>query len=60
MLQEHAHEYPSRWEATVSIAAKIGCAAQTLHNWARKSEPQAVAAVADQTRVKSRNSLLER
>lgn len=52
MLKEHAHEYPSRWEAIESIAAKIGCAAQTLHNWARKEEPAVVAAAADHDRLK--------
>ncbi len=29
---EHAGDYPTRWAAAVSIAAKIGCAAQTLHD----------------------------
>jgi transposase-like protein len=38
MMLEHAGEYPTRWAAVVSIAAKIGCAAQTLHDWTRKAE----------------------
>ena len=29
---EHAGDYPTRWAAAVLIAAKIGCAAQTLHD----------------------------
>ena len=38
MVLEHAGEYPTRWAAVVSIAAKIGCAAQTLHEWTKKAE----------------------
>jgi len=29
---DHAGEYPSQWAAIESVAAKIGCAAQTLNN----------------------------
>ena len=38
MVLEHVGEYPSRWAAVESIAAKIGCAAQTLHEWTKKAE----------------------
>ena len=38
MVQEHVGEYPTRWVAVKSIAAKIGCSAQTLHDWIRKAE----------------------
>ncbi len=38
MLQEHRGEYPSTWAAIESIALKIGCAPQTLHEWVRKHE----------------------
>ena len=31
-------EYPSRWAAAVSIAEKIGCVPQTLHERVRKAE----------------------
>ena len=31
-------QHPSRWQAVVSIAAKIGCAAQTLNEWVKKAE----------------------
>ena len=27
-----------QWAGIVSIAAKIGCTAQTLHNWVRRAE----------------------
>jgi transposase-like protein len=38
MVQEHLGKYPTRWAAVESIAAKIGCAAQTLHEWTKKAE----------------------
>ena len=38
MVTEHLHEYSSQWAAIVSIAAKIGCTAQTLHNWVAQAE----------------------
>ena len=34
--QEKAHS--SRWAPVVSIAVKIGCAGQTLHEWVKKAE----------------------
>ena len=38
MVQEHRGEYPSLWAAIESIAPKIGCVPQTLHDWVRKHE----------------------
>ena len=38
MVQDHLVDYPSRWAAVVSIAEKIGCVPQTLHEWVRKAE----------------------
>ena len=52
MIREHEHEYGSRWEAICSVAPKIGCTPQTLHNWIRKTEPTQVAAASDQARLK--------
>ena len=52
MLKEHEHEYPSRWAAIESIAAKIGCTAQTLRTWVRKSEPAMIASASEQARVR--------
>lgn len=36
MVQEHRNEYPSQWIAIESIAPKIGCVPQTLHDWVRR------------------------
>ncbi len=38
MVQEHRGEYPSLWAAIESIAPKIGCVPQTLHEWGKKHE----------------------
>jgi len=38
MAIEHRGDHASQWAAIVSIAAKIGCTAQTLHNWVRRAE----------------------
>ena len=38
MMLDHEGDHPSRWAAIVSVAGKIGCVPQTLHEWVRKSE----------------------
>jgi transposase len=38
MVQEHRNDYPSLWAAIESIAPKIGCVPQTLHEWVRRAE----------------------
>jgi transposase len=39
MVFEHrAAEHTSQWPAIASVAAKIGCTAQTLSNWVRQAE----------------------
>ena len=38
MILGHEGDYPSRWSAVVSVADKIGCAPQTLHEWVKKAE----------------------
>ena len=38
MVFDHQAEYESQWAAMSSIAAKIGCTAETLRKWVRRSE----------------------
>jgi transposase-like protein len=40
MVLEARSEYPSLWATIESIAPKIGCVAQTLHDWVRKHESE--------------------
>lgn len=41
MVQEHRGDYSSLWAATESIAPKIGCTAETLLDWVKRSEVDA-------------------
>jgi transposase len=38
MVLDHESDYPSRWATVVSVAEKIGCVPQTLHEWVKKAE----------------------
>lgn len=38
MVFEHQGEYASEWAAIQSIATKIGCSAETLRNWVRRTQ----------------------
>jgi len=38
MVFEYQADYDSPWAAMNSIAAKIGCTAETLRKWARQAE----------------------
>jgi transposase len=41
LVLDNEHEHASRWAAIESIAGKIGCAPQTLHEWVKKAEVNA-------------------
>ena len=38
LVQENRGDYPSLWAAVESIAPKIGCVPQTLHEWVKRAE----------------------
>lgn len=41
MVLENLKDYPSEWAAIESIAPKIGCVPQTLHEWIKRAEVDA-------------------
>ena len=41
MLFDHQHEYPSQWQAIVSISGQLGINHETLRNWVRRAEVDA-------------------
>ena len=38
LVFDNEGQHGSRWQAIMSIAAKIGCAPQTLNDWVKKAE----------------------
>ena len=38
LVFEHEAEHESQWAAIESIAAKVGCTAETLRKWVRQTE----------------------
>ena len=38
LVLDNEGQHSSRWQAVMSIAAKIGCTPQTLNDWVKKSE----------------------
>jgi len=41
MVLEHQSDYPSQWAAISSVAVKVGCGAETLRKWVRRTEQAA-------------------
>ena len=38
LVFEHEKDHSSRWATVTSIAAKIGCTAQSLNEWVKRAE----------------------
>jgi transposase len=60
MVIEHRGDHASQWAAIVSIAAKIGCTAQTLHNWIAQAERDRGLRAGSTTDERERMKALER
>jgi transposase-like protein len=60
MVLDHEGEHPSRWVAMVSIAEKIGCTAQTLNEWVKKTEVDAAKRAGVPSDVAEKMKALER
>lgn len=41
LVAESLKEHPSEWAAITSVAAKMGCTAETLRKWVRQAERNA-------------------
>jgi len=60
MVFEHRGEHASQWAAIGSIAAKIGCTAETLRGWVRQAERDQGARAGPTTEDRERIKALER
>ena len=60
LVFEHAAAHPSQWAAIASIAAKIGCTAETLRSWVRQAERDAGQRAGLTTDERARLKQLER
>jgi transposase-like protein len=60
LVQEHREEYPSLWATVQSIAPMIGCTAETLQEWVKRTEVDAGVRVGTTTVDAQRIKELER
>ena len=60
LVFDHEKEHPSRWAAVSSIAAKIGCTAQSLNEWVKKAQVDSGVRAGIPTEMAERLKALER
>ena len=60
MVLEHGGDHGSQWAAIGSIAAKIGCTAETLRKWVRQAERDQGMRAGPTTAEQDRIKVLER
>ncbi len=59
-MLEHGGDYASLWAAIGSVAAKIGCTAETLRRWVRQAERDRRKRAGTTTEGRERVEALER
>ena len=60
LVLDNPGRHESRWQAIVSVAAKIGCSANTLNDWVKKAEIDGGKRAAVTTEMTERLKALER
>ena len=60
LVVEHQDDHESEWAAICSIAAKIGCTAETLRRWVRQTERDSSKREGQTTSERERIKSLER
>ncbi len=60
LVLDSEREQGSRWAATVSVASKLGCTAETLRKWVRQAERDSGRAPGLTTSERDRLKQLER
>ena len=60
LVLETEGQHASRWQAVMSIAAKIGCTSQTLNDWVKKAEVDSGRRAGIPTEMSEKMKALER